>query len=304
MFRSCVFFVVLFWSQLVIDLPLVILCYSHSTTPIQWMDVVLLPTIYQTEFYNGKTFGLNGGDTENYQGYHTHPRACMRTHMHSNIPMSLYSLTRIRIHAHYRYYTNEVLLTLGRVRLRQVRSDHNCDVSLSLAHHGPVYKDGEVQLDSPTIWSPGGEVGQMTVNGPADGAGIQKCYPAYSEFFNDRQDMVHHNGNGSKVIWEYRENSDGAAWGPSHKTGIKYPQGGYREDLPLVSEAPRGRLHELRDMHWIDDYTRAIFVDVQLYSPSVSLAPNFPNASMRTRTKFATTTPLTRTHINACFALT
>ena len=92
--RACTFVVVLLWSQLVIDGSLEIMCCSHSTIPTQWMDVVLLPTIYETEFYNGKVFGLNGGDTDNYQGYDTHPRACTRTHMHSHTPMKFYSNPR------------------------------------------------------------------------------------------------------------------------------------------------------------------------------------------------------------------
>ena len=36
----------------------------------QWIDRVLLPTAYSNEFYNGKVFGLNKGDTANYQGYY------------------------------------------------------------------------------------------------------------------------------------------------------------------------------------------------------------------------------------------
>ena len=62
--------------------------------------------------------------------------------------------------------------------------------------------------------------------------------------------------------------SDGGPW-TSPTTRTKYPQGGFIEDLPIGVSKSIKRIEELQDFGWVDDNTRALFVDVSFYNAQV-----------------------------------
>mmetsp|Transcript_9523 Transcript_9523/g.24172 ORF Transcript_9523/g.24172 Transcript_9523/m.24172 type:complete len:587 (-) Transcript_9523:1534-3294(-) len=246
----------------------------------QWIDRVFLPTAYSNEFYNGKVFGLNQGDTANYQGY----------------------------------FLNEVQMTLGKTRLRQVRSTDTCKVPSAFRYRGPTYEDSPNLGTGKTYGTSGTLVSNLAGLGlryepeePEDGNGIEKCFPGYQDAFNDMcghcpsvkgdcplsQHYVTTQTDKSRLkstflldcpinepetgpnatsvpTWRYKYWSDGPGW-TSTASGISYPPGGYLEDLPLGAEPAQQRLQELIDMNWIDEYTRALFVDITFYSAQVDI---------------------------------
>jgi hypothetical protein len=67
---------------------------------------------------------------------------------------------------------------------------------------------------------------------------------------------------------EYELHGDGYAW-YSGTTKIQYPSEGFVVTLPLTAGAASSYIDKLHQYNWVDDRTRAVFVEFSLYNANV-----------------------------------
>ncbi|CAM9854787.1 unnamed protein product [Chrysoparadoxa australica] len=129
------------------------------------------------------------------------------------------------------YFLNGVSLTLGTISLRQLRvMPGTCVLSDAL--------------------------GEM----------VPKCYGPYSGTNEEKTEFSWEGGSTQYVTGSLLD--DGGAWF-SAATKVRYGGGGFVEELPVSSlEDALARVEELSQGSWVDERTRAVFIDFSLYNPN------------------------------------
>ncbi|XP_062956824.1 polycystin-1 isoform X2 [Cynocephalus volans] len=103
------------------------------------------------------------------------------------------------------------------------------------------------------------------------GSGVHTCSAAGSFSTSDYGvgwEGMAHNGSGSET-WAYSAPDLLGAW--SWGDCAVYDSGGYVQELGLSLEQSRARLGFLQLHHWLDNRSRAVFVELTRYSPAVGL---------------------------------
>ena len=204
-----------------------------------FFSAVLLPTVTTQTYYNGKSYPLNGQDSEDYQGY----------------------------------WTNEVTMALGKPKLRQVRVSRK---SLLTGTDTCMVSDlfSENVLNDPTDEMSEIRPGDENYGQAGNDRGIRACTPGFYHIYEDR-DPYFKNVSGNVLNWQWQPFADGDFWS-SPKTKTSYPTGGYVENLPegdfgIDPSRTQKRLDELQAMGFVDDLTRAVFLDMSWYNPPSQL---------------------------------
>eukprot|EP01062_Namystynia_karyoxenos_P029374 TRINITY_DN2207_c0_g1_i2.p1 TRINITY_DN2207_c0_g1~~TRINITY_DN2207_c0_g1_i2.p1 ORF type:complete len:1428 (+),score=432.20 TRINITY_DN2207_c0_g1_i2:66-4286(+) len=90
-----------------------------------------------------------------------------------------------------------------------------------------------------------------------------KCYGRFSEQAADRSAMQRTLSDGRSVEWLWEEIPEPVA--VSSELGQYYGPDGYVEVLPVDPGKARRRLELLREADWVDDATRALFIDLTFF---------------------------------------
>lgn len=95
------------------------------------------------------------------------------------------------------------------------------------------------------------------------------CYPAVvpgplQTTSNYKSDMNVSDG----FITPYEENGDGYSW-YSGTSKVMYPSSGYMVELPLTEEAAAITLASLKEQNWVDENTRAVFIEFSTYNANI-----------------------------------
>ncbi|XP_070173844.1 uncharacterized protein [Littorina saxatilis] len=111
--------------------------------------------------------------------------------------------------------------------------------------------------------------------------GRAHCLPEFSFAVQDTRDFNHNwttpitgqvaaMKDGLTKAWQYRSSTElqePATWGER----AVYPGGGYAIDLPGNDTEALETVERLKELEWLDLYTRGVLIDVNLYTPSKDL---------------------------------
>ena len=83
--------------------------------------------------------------------------------------------------------------------------------------------------------------------------------------------LTHNLTNRETQNWAWLYMNDEYTNGVIHAGKLaSYPSGGYIQDLVGGRQRVAAAFHNLRSHHWIDEYTRAVFVEFNLYNPNIN----------------------------------
>ncbi|GMH69539.1 hypothetical protein TrLO_g5573 [Triparma laevis f. longispina] len=170
----------------------------------QWSENVLTPSLYRQSFYNGRSYpgALNPDEPEQP--------------------------------AYEPYFFGDSSMTLGRIRVRQVRS-----------------------VATPCT----------AVNSSSFISALGDCYNNYKkDITDDRGGFTAKNGDYFHYMNDTHLEDDGP-WQSPITLNI-YDSGGYVSDLPVGNGEAKSQLQNLKQMNFIDKGTRALFMDFGLYCPN------------------------------------
>lgn len=133
------------------------------------------------------------------------------------------------------YWFGRENLALGKIRMRQLRvEDEACDVA-------EAFQD---------------KLGKY-------------CYPAVVPGPLQTSSNYRGKTNGSSTfVTPYESNGDGYSW-YSGTSKIMYPSSGYMVELPLTETAATAVLTELQEQDWVDENTRAVFIEFSTYNANI-----------------------------------
>lgn len=130
------------------------------------------------------------------------------------------------------YWFGRENLALGKIRLRQIRvEDKAC-------YTADAFKD---------------KLGKY-------------CYPAVVP--GPLEINSNYRSNGSAFVSPYEVHGDGYSW-YSGTSKVLYPSAGYIEELPLTPAAATVRINFLKEEGWVDENTRAVFVEFSTYNANI-----------------------------------
>ena len=99
---------------------------------------------------------------------------------------------------------------------------------------------------------------------------IQECHSTWSESENAEADMHGSGTDNDTEIWSFSSNTAGAAsWGEFGD--VLYSEGGYIVELPRSTDNATAVIHELERARWLDDKSRALFVEFNVYNVAANL---------------------------------
>eukprot|EP01065_Artemidia_motanka_P022012 TRINITY_DN26233_c0_g1_i1.p1 TRINITY_DN26233_c0_g1~~TRINITY_DN26233_c0_g1_i1.p1 ORF type:complete len:1378 (+),score=271.23 TRINITY_DN26233_c0_g1_i1:66-4199(+) len=105
-------------------------------------------------------------------------------------------------------------------------------------------------------------------NGTCDGrrhenTGSGTCYGRYTKQNEDLSPLIRAPNSSSEHVWEWSELHEPGAL--NSELGHTYGGGGYVELLPRDPEEAGERVNQLEKVQWVDDATRAIFIDLTFF---------------------------------------